>query len=583
MPLRKPSPYDHHRGAAPLLRRTSWWRTWVFLALNLLGFAAANAFWQYLATGRWTNFTAKAYLDDLIVPLGEMFIHPLSVIEHPWMILVFGMVLAVVMFVPIVVSVLYRMAVAVVFVLIVAVVGHAPVLALTLALGCILASRTPLRSDLPFLAVLLGIVPAAVYLYMFAYAGVGSSAVLPMQRWVLIAPFMVAVVGAVVAAVIVLLLAEATKFKPGVVWPVLGVLAALPAGIFYWQVGPGEIEYAMITRGLAPGDAVFASRSLASWRRDKSAEGFDQRTLAVRIRNDLQLEKALLIGRCERFVREHGEHPRAGDVLWVRAQCESLQPSLPALEAGWVAATAEHTSPKALDPLNELIDKHPASPQAVLARWRLGVLAIRGGRISQADAYLRLAREQLHRIVRVFAGPDDGDVGVFSRPASIPSAPYYTRAMIDVRRILWIMEQNDVLDDTDSAKALADYFNVNRHGLTEREYLDKLVELTSKHKHTKMGGNLRVAAALAISDRDERARRMVELAEDHDDIDSEIEVNFELAQLAQRSKRLSPSIDLKSAETYFRIVKAAPPNPWTDVAADRLRWHRARSAESPQP
>ena len=538
--------------------------------MNLLGFAAANAFWQYLATGRWDNFTTRAYLDDLIVPLGEMFLHPLSVIEQPWMILVFGMILAVVMFVPIIVSVLYRLAVAVVFVLIVGVVGHAPVLALTLALGCILAARTPLRSDLPFLAVLLGMVPSAIYLYLFAYAGMGSSAVLPMQRWVLIAPFVVAVILAVVAAVTVLALAEATKYKPGVVWPVLAILAAVPVGLFYWHVGPVEIEYAMITRGLAPGEAIFKVQSLTAWRHDRSAGRLDRSALAARISSDLKQEKALLAGRCGRFVRDHGDHPRTPEVRWVRAQCESLQLSLLALDAGRVEATAEHVSPEAKDFWEELLIKHPGSPQASLASWKLGILAIRSGKISRADAYLRLAGEQLQRIVADSAVEDD-DAGVFSRAVPIPSQSYYTHALMDIRKILWIMEQNKVLDDAASAKAMTEWFNVNRYIHTEQEYFAQLVELSDKHKKTNMGGNLRVAAAKAISNRDDRARRLIELAEYRDDIDSEIEANFELAQLAQARGRLSPSIELKKAETYFRIVKAAPPSPWTDVAAERLK------------
>ncbi|GAG48700.1 unnamed protein product, partial [marine sediment metagenome] len=49
--------FDHHRGSAPLLRQTSIFRSAFFVAANLAGFIAANAFLHYLATGRWFDFS----------------------------------------------------------------------------------------------------------------------------------------------------------------------------------------------------------------------------------------------------------------------------------------------------------------------------------------------------------------------------------------------------------------------------------------------------------------------------------------------------------------------------------------------
>ena len=125
----------------------------MFLVVNLAAFAVVSAFWQYLSTGRWVDFSPSAYRHDLATGAGQMLLEPLSVFRYPWMMLASGLLLATLLVVPVMVSVLYRLPLAGLFVLVLAGVGHAPVLALTVALGCVLATRTTLRSDMPFLAV----------------------------------------------------------------------------------------------------------------------------------------------------------------------------------------------------------------------------------------------------------------------------------------------------------------------------------------------------------------------------------------------------------------------------------------------
>ena len=254
--------YDHHRGQTPLLRPTSRWRTWLFLSVNLLGFVIVNAFWRYISTGRWMDLTLTAYRRELAAPLGKMLTYPLSVLEYPWMIVVTGLLLALVILIPVIVAVLYRLIYAAMFVVVLAVVGQAPMLAMAVAVGCVLAGRTRLRSDMPFLAAVGGMLPVAGYLYFFGLAEAGSTAMLPLQRLVLNAPLMVGGVSAVLAGAVVLALAQVTKFRPGIVWPVLVVLLAGPCVVFYTQIGPAELDYALITRQLAPGNVLFSSQTL---------------------------------------------------------------------------------------------------------------------------------------------------------------------------------------------------------------------------------------------------------------------------------------------------------------------------------
>ena len=380
--------YDHHKGTSPLLCRAGWLRTTSCLAANLVLFAGVNVFWRYLVTGGWSDFTPAAYYKDLVTPLGEGLLHPLNVMFHPWMIPTAGLLLAGAILVPVMTAVLYRLYVAAAFVLMVAVIGHAPVLALTLAIGCVIAAHTPLRSDLPFLATILGVLPAGAYLYLFGFADSQWAEVLPLQRWILVGPLLVATVAGVISASMVLLLARATRFRPGAICPVLAGLLAGSAAIFYGQIGADELEYALIADGLAPGDMIFQPVKLGTWTRRHDAEGLNPQALNDRLRDEMRRLVESLVKRCETFLSRYADSRRAPEVLWLVAQCRSLQFDLQAFNAGTVRYSAGFALAESASSWQRVRSEAAGAPHAALADWRLGQLAIQGGRLAQGDDHL---------------------------------------------------------------------------------------------------------------------------------------------------------------------------------------------------
>ena len=132
-------------------------RAYTCLAVCLAVYAASCAFWRYAASGQWLDFRPAAFYADLTAPLGEIFRHPLDVLMYPWMILVLGLALGLLVVVPLILSVLYRPAVGSWAVLALLLLGHMPVLALAVGVGCALAGRAPFRRDSPSLAIGLGL------------------------------------------------------------------------------------------------------------------------------------------------------------------------------------------------------------------------------------------------------------------------------------------------------------------------------------------------------------------------------------------------------------------------------------------
>ena len=70
------------------------------------------------------DLSMGSYKAALASPLSEVLLRPLSIFDQPWMMLVAGLLITAVVFVPIMVAVLHRLSVSALFVLVVAVVAE---------------------------------------------------------------------------------------------------------------------------------------------------------------------------------------------------------------------------------------------------------------------------------------------------------------------------------------------------------------------------------------------------------------------------------------------------------------------------
>lgn len=569
----------------PLLRAGAAWRGVVYHAIHLAAFGAVNTFWRYLATGEWIDFRPASYYQDLTTPLAEIFRHPLDILTYPWMILVSGLLLGLVALVPILVAVLYRSQRSVLFVLIVAVLGHAPVLALAVAIGCALASRSSLRREMPFLASVLGLLPAAAYFALSALAGVDAAAVLPLQRWALYAPFLIAFVTAVLAGAVVLGLARLTGLRSGPICPLVVLLLGAPVATFYLKIGADELEYALIVNRLQADGSIFEDEALGPWSRRHRAEGLNRQTIRVRVREDLRVRRDLLVERCRRFLARHGDSTRAAALMWLRAQAMGLQPDEVALAGGLIKYSASFHPSESAEAWESLRRNCPIAPQAILADWRLGELALRavaaGGEgdpnelVRRADKHLRWAREALREMFPVAADllTAPAPARIFAPPADVPSREYFLGAKEAVERLVWLMERNNVLADAESAEALGAYLDLDpKQPDYYRRLTGLLSDTTRKREATAMGDNLKLAVALNTPNPYERAVMLIELAKD-ERTDSAIVGNFELGKLGLKTAeaRVVHLVEgYRTPEDYFKTVIAAPPNPYQQEAARLL-------------
>jgi hypothetical protein len=574
--------YDHH-GRSPLLSHSNIVRILIFTVVNLILFTAINTFWQYLATGSWYDFSPQAYFRNLTLPLGQSLLPPLSVVSYPWMILVMGLLLAAAILVPVLMVVLYRTFIAGLFLLVVVIIGHAPALSIALAIGCTIAARTPLRSDAPFLALLLGLLPAGIYLYFFGISDAQLAEVLPLHRWVIAGPMAVAILAAILMGAGVLGLAKLTHFRAGVFWPFLLVLLIGPATIFYTFIGDDELQYALVLDGLAPGDQIFHPVTLNTWKNQHQILSDDPARLETEISQDLKEKRGALIKKCEHFLRRHKNSHRASSVLWIRAQCRSLQLDYPALLEDTVRYSAAYIVPASAGLWQELAENYSTSPQAALARARLGELSLRQAKVEPAIKYLSAAEEGLKTYLQTRPSYPGRATELFRPGPSQPNRSYYAETLFRTQRLLWMIERNEVRNNPAAADALAALMNEDPR---KESYADRMGKLVSRYEHTPLGDNLKLAVAVSIQDPYQQAEMLIWLAK-NERTDSAVEANYYLGMLTMQTARARalPLIpELKSSKEYFQTVIAAPPNPWQPLVENYLlRVGEADSVSQEQP
>ncbi len=568
-----------------LMRTDRLRRAWTHLAICLLGYAGACAFWQYLASGQWTDFRPIAFYRDLTVPLGEIFRHPLDVLTYPWMILVLGLGLALLVLVPLILAVLYRPTMTVPLVLVLILLGHMPVLALAVGVGCALAGRAKFRPNMPQAALLLGLAPTIAYFAMSALAGMDAALVLPLQRWVLYAPLLIALISVAVLGALILGLARLSSYRTAAVVPLLTAILAGPAALFYLQVGPDKLSYAVVVNQLQPSGSIFDDEALKPWSRRHDAAGLSAQALGERVQEDLRARRAALVDKCRHFIRRHPDSPHAPAILWLRAQAMSQQLDESALAGGLIKYSPTFALPVSAEAWQELRETCPASRQAPLAEWALAELALRSiARGEDANTQTRIADERLHRAAEALEKIVAYDTErvkldqqapheVFFPPAEVPNRDYYRGALEAVQRLTWLMSRNKVLDDPNAAAALGAYLDINPKLPDYYQRLSKLLGDPDKaREQTSLGDNLKLAVALQTPNVYERAEMLITLARD-ERTDAAIVANFELGKLAMRTAE-APTISLvkglKNPEEYFRIVIAAPDNPYRNKAAELL-------------
>ena len=567
--------------APPLLKPRNRKRWAIYITLNATMFLVACLFWRYLRTGDFFALTTGTLQESFSPSMDRPLLDPLSVFISPWQFMVIGLVLTVLIAVPLTVAVMYQLLLAICFVLGVGVVADMPLLAMSLAAGCVLAARTTLRRDYPAFAIMIGMIPVCVYFY-FAYQATDSSLLEPIERWVIFLPIAGSVLLTILAAEVAVFMARLRKFQPGVVWP---TLLLVPAGIaiFFSLVGDSQMQYARINQMFTGPASLNAPADEKYWLTE-DIDPRDRFHISENVSENFQLRKANLIKQCKSFTQRYSKKDLTPAVLWVLAEAKSTQLNRNMLERGIVSPSSKFVLQSSEKNWLELAKRYPQSNQAVLAEFNLAKLRAQNAwhnrnpekQIARALKTLQAVEKKLRYIVSPQGRLDEVDriknrESIFRAQLLHPQLISYQQALSQSVTLIWYIKNNQANLNSDDAFALSKLLNINP---CQSNYYKVLTVLAKdpQTKSTKIAGNiaLRLAEANPIFANKITALKTV-AKEASSDTDAAIEANYILGAMSlQISKRNRKKFKLKSPAYYFKIVLAARENPWQSVAKQLL-------------
>ncbi len=592
-------------------------RAVVLLLVNLLLFCGLCTFTHWLHFARVFDFSLGGYIaparfwDSAAPNLNDYILAPINVVQVPLHAIVLGMVVAVMVAVPIVVSTLYRFQFALPFLAAVLVFAHMPGMAVTLLGSCVLASLHPFRMKFRFGSALLGLLPVLLYLYLATrgtpdqLANYGA----PIQKSLLIAPWLIAILAAAVMVGAVLLIARVVNYRPGAVAPVLAIMFATPVGLFHLGVGADELAYRVLEVEYGPRSKRFEptlqspetehaiyvviagelrksftgqlrSDLRALWSLQPEQLRELKRTVSRRFLADFLADRAAAYEACKRFIADHPHSRYVPNVLYLQARV---------LDTRLDEAKLAHAEPsrelypdfphvQSEETWFKLLKRYPDSPFAIQAGLRLAELKLRAGKLDEALGNLRFALDKGSRSAQRPTSAQPRPRGLLSAAPPESSLDFqpepYRREACCLAEL--IAENRD-----DPQHGNAPLIELAALDPRRASYLEQLQRLAERYRDSSLYDNLVVRWATALPDLSERTAALEACLRTFTTGDALPEALYRLANLETQALALEDeSRRARGIARLHEIVARFPQSCWAERAAERLEVLEPRTAEN---
>jgi len=538
-------------------------RATMLLLVNLVLFCGLCVFTQWLHAGRPFDFALGSYFEPLrfwgpqTQNLYDFLLYPISIDQTPIHGIVIGLLLASIAAVPISVAILYRFGSALPFIAAVMVLAHLPWMAITLLASCILAAVRPFRMKFRFGSALLGMLPVLLYLFL-ATRGPSdplTASMSPERKLLLAGPWILAILAACTMLAVVILIARLVNHRPGAVAPVMAVMFATPAVLFYARVGVDQLHYRVLESSFGPRSRCFQpvqdatgeiiallhdwtnparppgpqrSTLLALWRTDPKEQEAFKRLVSHRLMLELIDKRREAYEACKDFIADHPTSRFVPGALFIQAR--ALDTRLDERElVGETAQRKLYTDFPHVEsePVwTNLLIQYPDSPLAEAARLRVAQLRLRKGDVDGALAVLApgptpTATErpsERQRSPSAFLGPRPPEAGLGYEP---------DQDRFEARRLRELI-LNNRRDQVYGSEPLAALAALDPH---RPAYRDQLLRLASQFPDSLLYDNLIVRWASATGRHDRRAERLLACMHRFPAGDALPEAMFELADL----------------------------------------------------
>jgi TolA-binding protein len=580
-------------------------RAIVLLVINTVLFAGLGCFAYWIRTGVLFAFLESGYWSQLgqtFLPRGDatlanFVLFPLRLDLIPMHGVVVGLLLAALVSIPILVSILYRFASCIPFLLIVAFVAVMPWLAITLTGACILASVKPFRFRFRFASALLGMVLVMFYFYGASRQSAPQVAeYMPAERIKFIAPWLLATLASCLLMGGVLFLAKVVNYRPGVIAPLLVLSFALPVIFFEKYVGRDELYYQLLARHFQEEFYVpeynfseqFERMAYRYWQAQpepKQPFPVVREVLEFRlaleldvkseVRTEFAKQRDAINVECKHFLKHFPDSRYAVNVLYFQGQTLDMRVDLKAFRSKEKVLRyyADFPSDVSEPVWSKVLANAPDSRASKVALYKLAQIEARNHEMDRALAHLdKLISENEADDIRA-AQRNAGVAGV------LKSAPADDQLKIDVdaldsrARELRDLLRNNARDPLYDDRPLCGSRRIEPFcgGLLKSDpnhmlYEHNLLALLDAYPRALVKDNVMLLLAMQKVDLDERVRLLNEVIEKHPDGDAVPQAFYRLAMTWAELG------DVQKGRTLCeRIIAEFPDSIWADSAREFLR------------
>jgi len=538
-----------------------WW-------LAVAVYIATCLFWSRILTGTALKLDSFGDVALNAVRLGDYVVSPISIYQYPWQILVLGLLMGVLAVGPVLVSQLLSFRYSLPMILATALICRLDVFAGLLLVSCIAVACRPLRFRSRFISIVLCMAPQMVY-----WAICGSARGVDPIRWGFsFAPWICAWLVSLAIAGAVLGTGHYTRYKPGLVFSVTGLVLAVAAFVFFTRISFAELDYQLYIAKNNPEeveefhdrsmteviDLAIADPSIQSY-----LKGLFYPTEPILLRKDLktEIQKELDHDRWPRwlvdilpdefnyqarrqwlgeqydlFINKWPNSRRMPIALYYKAMLEEYRPDTQLFgesprEVLHFYSDYPHHETRAI--WFKLFQKFPDSLESLEARWRLAVNLAGRGAFVQALQLCRDAKDRLRKELKRLDGLEPAGEGFLTAFAAPPDTVMTPSKLLELKMRLdefevLISEQNHENDDA-SKDRLARFVQLNPYSRDYAAELDAL--LSEMEPDDPLMDNVLLAKLMLVSDSHRKATELKALGSRFAGKDGGIRALYELGRL----------------------------------------------------
>ncbi len=574
-------------------------------------FAVGCLFWAQITAGSFLLLGLGEPATGELWRVGQFTLNPLSIFEHPWQILILGLLMGMLAVVPVLVSQLLSFSYSIPFILSVCFLANQPGLAICLLISCIAAASRPLRFRSRFIAIALCMAPQLIYWAVFG----GAKGVEPIKLGFSYAPWICAWLTGLAIAGEVLGIGHFTRYRPGLVWIFTSLTVAMAYGIFTRQVGFAELAYQRYIAKNNPEEVPEFHDHIITKALDQTITNpqvrrylaqFFYPTEPILLREELKKEITIQLGygrwpswfilpdeldfrtkkewlmeQYDLFINGGFTGHRMPIALYYRALLSEYT-----VDTGLVAQKeilhfySDYPYQESLPIWYQLYEQFGSSSESLEARFRIAMRLAGQGKFERAEQLIKEAeditkakREQMDES----GGGADSLFTAFSKPATTVITTYkLTELARKLEQLKDLISSQNRTDEPGSRARLAEFALLNPHS---RDYPEQLEKLNAQIKSEEpLQDNILLAKIMLIEDPQLRAEKLKELWEKYKETDGGIRALYELAILKVQLSKQQPTDRseekarhlTEARETLEAFVKLYPDSIFTEQAQSIL-------------